>query len=176
MLRHTDFPNPPDGLPRVRLSTFFLNPALCASSSVAGIGSIFLASGFVSFLFLSSISWGILFSSILCGLATSFEQPRSKSCFCRMYIFFVTLHFSDRKITEKTDLLKKSSSVFGSFTSSHRTKILCGDMAEVGNKLPAPLPLSGVLPQLRVRGNGHQVLLQTVEKILQRSIRCYCRW
>ena len=40
-------------------------------------------------------------------------------------------------------------------------------MAEVGNKLPAPLPLSCILPQQRVRGNGHQVLLQTVEKILQ---------
>ena len=112
---------PADGLPRVRFNVVSESSFVCIFS-FASISSIFSAWEFMFLWFMSSITWGFIFCSCCVVLATSFEHPCSKSCFCRMYIFF-------NNFTKKSDFFRILAAVFGSFTSSHRTKSVCGNTA-----------------------------------------------
>ena len=143
---------------RACVLTFFLNPALCAFFHLLVFAAFSQCENLCLYGLCPQLHGELLFRPCCVILATSFEHPCSKSCFCRMYSFFDDSTCSHRKRTKKSNLFKKSSAVFGSFTSSHRTKSLCGDRAEVSNSmvLPAPLPLNSVLPQHSIRYDGRR--------------------
>ena len=171
---------------------FFSESSFVCLSFICWVLQQFLSIRICAFLVYVLHFMGKFFFLPFCVVFARSLELCSKTCSSRMHIFVVNLPIGKLK---DIGTFKKSSWVFGSFTYSRRTKSLCGDTAEVSNSmvLPAPFPLSGVLPQLRVRSavfascNAlrnvllqiltayHQVRMQTVGKILQRIIGCECK-